>query len=87
MIETGFYQPIYYNEKTPFDDEYNGNLNSVGNIENREFKRNKYQYNRNKAIQNGYIKPIVENKQNAQAISLVSEEEWLKRLRRQRMGL
>lgn len=87
MIESGFYQPAYYNEKTPFDDGYKGNLNSVGNIENKEFKRNKYQYNRNKAIQNGYIKPISENQQNTQPLSLVSEEEWLKRLRRQRMGL
>ena len=60
MINEGFYRPSYYNELTPFDDGYKGNLEPVGNIPNKEAKRNKYQYNRNWAIERGYIKPITE---------------------------
>ncbi len=58
MISDGFYRPSYYDELTPFDKGYNGNLNPVEEIPNRDFKRNKYQYNRNKAKEAGYIKNI-----------------------------
>lgn len=58
MINEGFYTPSYYNEITPFDKGYKGNLQPVGDIPDREAKRNKYQYNRNKAIEKGYIKNI-----------------------------
>lgn len=58
MIQEGFYKPSYYDELTPFDEGYNGNLNPVGDIPNRDAKRNKYQYNRNKAKEKGYIKDI-----------------------------
>ena len=61
MIKEGFYVPSYYSELTPFDDGYKGNLKPVGNIPNKEAKRNKYQYNRNWAKQRGYIKPLTEN--------------------------
>ena len=56
MINEGFYTPPYYNEITPFDKGYKGNLQPVGDIPDRDAKRNKYQYNRNKAIEKGYIK-------------------------------
>lgn len=58
MINEGFYTPSYYNEITPFDKGYKGNLQPVGDILDREAKRNKYQYNRNKAIEKDYIKNI-----------------------------
>ena len=58
MIQDGFYTPPYYNELTPFDSGYKGNLQPVGDIPNREAKRNKYQYNRNKADERGYIKNL-----------------------------
>ena len=84
-IESGFYQPSYYKEKTPFDEGYNGNLKPVENIDNMQEKRNKYQYNRNKSIEQGYIKPeLVENKPISAPLHY---EEWLKRLKRKRMGL
>lgn len=85
MIEKGFYQPPYYKEKTPFDDGYDGNLKPVGNINNKEAIRNKYQYNRNKAIEKGYIKTELNENKPIQAPPSV--EEWMKRLKRQRMGL
>ena len=58
MIQDGFYTPPYYNEITPFDEGYKGNLKPVGDIPDREAKRNKYQYNRNKAIERGHIKNL-----------------------------
>lgn len=59
ILKDGLWRPSYYNELTPFDDGYDGNLKPVGDIPNKEKKRNKYQYNRNKAIQNGIIKSDV----------------------------
>ncbi len=56
MIKDGFYKPDYYDEITPFDKGYKGNLNPVGEIPDRDAKRNKYQYNRNKAVEAGIIK-------------------------------
>lgn len=58
MIQDGFYTPPYYNEITPFDEGYKGNLKPVGDIPDREAKKNKYQYNRNKAIERGHIKNL-----------------------------
>ncbi len=57
IINEGLWRPDYYNEITPFDKGYNGSLNQVDeNIPDRQNKRNKYQYLRNKAIQDGIIK-------------------------------
>lgn len=56
MIQEGFYTPPYYNEITPFDKGYKGNLQPIGDIPDRDAKRNKYQYNRNKAIERGILK-------------------------------
>lgn len=51
MISDGFYRPSYYDELTPFDKGYNGNLNPVEEIPNRDAKGNKSSETK---LKNGY---------------------------------
>ena len=63
MIKDGIFRPSYYKDVTPFDEGYKGNLNPVGDIPDRESKRNKYQYYRNKAVERGLLKTEHDNQQ------------------------
>lgn len=79
MINEGFFVPSYYKELTPFDKGYKGNLTPVDEIPDRDAKRNKYQYNRNKAIEKGFIKkteyrsPDIERKNDGYELAQVGE--------------
>lgn len=51
MIEKGLYKPSYINDKTPFDNDYQGSLQSVPSDKNTPKAKNKYQYLLNKQKQ------------------------------------
>jgi len=85
LINNGYYTPPYANEATPFDDNYNGPLKKVDNLNKSETQnlKNKYQYLLNKnGISTGYAVNIESNNHifTPEEIGNMTREEFEKNL-------